>query len=389
MRPTPLFLALTCLTAAPVAATAADWDNWPTKVAFSDGTELAATANIAYDLNDFSGNSGIEDADAVRRKEFGATLKKKGVYDAMVYYDFQSDTWLDVYVRVESKAFVGRDIGKFRFGYMKTPVGLDAVTSSRAGSFLEYALPVQAIYEGRRTGVDWLLERPQYLLQAGAYGGKDLQGDNPGTTQAVRAAWTPFKAEGDVLHLGVALSQENPRGYRDGRDVSHAASARLRARPEAGLTDLRLVDSGALSSADKIVRTGLEAIWIRGPFSLQGEALQATVSRDGRPDFTGSGQYAMASWVLTGESRPYSAGAVANVKPAHSYGAVELVTRYSRLDLDDADVLGGRQHDWTLGANWYLTSHFKFQANYVKVDASRRGVRSQPEIFELRAQMHF
>ncbi|MGE8261460.1 MAG: porin, partial [Stenotrophomonas sp.] len=133
----------------------------------------------------------------------------------------------------------------------------------------------------------------------------------------------------------------------------------------------------------------LEGIWIRGPFSLQGEALQTTVSRDGKPDYTGNGQYAMASWILTGESRPYNAGAVANVKPAHDYGAVELVTRYSRIDLDDADVFGGRQHDWTIGANWYLTSHFKFQANYVKVDASRRGVRSQPEIFELRAQMHF
>lgn len=388
MRLTPLFFALSLATA-PLAASAADWDNWPTKYAFSDGTELAATGNFAYDLNDFSDGSGIEDADAMRRKEFGATLKKKGVYDAMVYYDFQSDTWLDVYLRLESKALFGRDIGKFRFGYMKTPVGLDAVTSSRAGSFMEYALPVQAIYEGRRTGVDWVLERPRYLLQAGAYGGKDLQGDNPGTTQAVRAVWTPVKAEGDVLHLGLALSQENPRGYRDGRDVHHAASARLRARPEAGLTDLRLVDSGALAPADKIVRSGLEAIWIKGPFSLQGEALQATVSREGRPDFTGNGEYAMASWVLTGESRAYNAGSVANVKPAHGYGAVELLARYSRLDLDDADVLGGRQHDWTLGANWYLTSHFKFQANYVKADASRRGVRSRPEIFELRAQVHF
>jgi len=130
----------------------------------------------------------------VRRKEFGATLKKKGVYDAMVYYDFQADTWLDVFVRFESKAFFGRDVGRFRFGYMKTPVGLDANTSSRAGSFLETALPVQAFYAGRRTGVEWVLERPQYLLQASAYGGKDLQGDNPGTTQAVRAVWTPVKA---------------------------------------------------------------------------------------------------------------------------------------------------------------------------------------------------
>jgi len=390
MRLTPLFLALTALSA-PVAASAAgyDWDNWPTKVAFSDGTELAATGNIAYDWNRFSDSSGIEDADAVRRKEFGATLKKKGVYDAMVYYDFQADTWLDVFVRFESKAFFGKDVGRFRFGFMKTPVGLDANTSSRAGSFLETALPVQAFYEGRRTGAEWVLERPQYLLQVGAYGGKDLQGDNPGTTQAVRAAWTPFKAAGDVLHLGVAYSEENPRGYRDGRDVHHEASARLRARPEAGLTDIRLVDSGALVTADKIKRTGLEVIWIKGPFSVQAEALQTTVTRDGQPDYTGDGQYAMASYFLTGESRPYNAGAVANVKPAHAYGAVELLARYSRIDLDDGSVLGGRQHDLTIGANWYLTSHFKFQANYVKADASRRGVHTTPEMFEIRAQMHF
>lgn len=390
MRLTPLFLALTALSA-PVAASAAgyDWDNWPTKVAFSDGTELAATGNIAYDWNRFSDSSGIDDADAVRRKEFGATLKKKGVYDAMVYYDFQADTWLDVFVRFESKAFFGKDVGRFRFGYMKTPVGLDANTSSRAGSFVETALPVQAFYEGRRTGAEWVLERPQYLLQVGAYGGKDLQGDNPGTTQAVRAAWTPFKAPGDVLHLGVAYSEENPRGYRDGRDVHHEASARLRARPEAGLTDIRLVDSGALVTADKIKRTGLEGIWIKGPFSVQAEALQTTVTRDGKPDYTGDGQYAAVSYFLTGESRPYNAGAVANVKPAHAYGAVELLARYSRIDMDDGDVLGGRQNDLTIGANWYLTSHFKFQANYVKADASRRGVHTTPEIFEVRAQMHF
>lgn len=386
MRMSPTLLALS-LASSPLLASAAEFDNWPTKVSFSDGTELAATGNIAYDWNNFSGD--IENADAVRRKEFGATLKKKGVYDAMIYYDFQSETWLDVYLRLESKALFGRDIGRFRFGYMKTPVGLDAVTASRAGSLLEQALPVQAIYAGRRTGAEWFLERPAYLLQAGVYGGKDLHGDNPGTMQALRAVWTPVKAEANVLHLGVAISQENPRGWRDGRDVHHDATARLRARPEAGLTDLRLVDSGALTTADTIDRAGLEGIWIRGPLSVQAEALQATISREGRPDYTGNGQYALASWVLTGESRPYSAGGVANIKPARDYGAVELLARYSRLDLDDAGVAGGRQHDWTFGANWYLTSHFKVQANYVKADASRGGVRSRPEIFEVRAQMHF
>ncbi|KAG0776293.1 hypothetical protein G6F22_012676 [Rhizopus arrhizus] len=72
MRPIPTLLALS-LAALPAFASAADFDNWPTKYTFGDGTELAATANIAYDYNDFSSASGLEDDDAVRRKEFGAT----------------------------------------------------------------------------------------------------------------------------------------------------------------------------------------------------------------------------------------------------------------------------------------------------------------------------
>ena len=56
------------LAALPAFASAAGFDNWPTKYTFGDGTELAATANIAYDYNDFSSGSGIDDDDAVRRR---------------------------------------------------------------------------------------------------------------------------------------------------------------------------------------------------------------------------------------------------------------------------------------------------------------------------------
>ena len=371
-------------------AAAVDIENWPTKVTTASGTEFALTGNFAYDANEFSGDDRLEDREFMRRKEFGFTVKKKGTYDAMVYFDFQSKLWLDVYYRFETKPLFGTDLGRVRVGYMKTPVGLDGVTSARAGTFLEVALPAQAIYAGRRTGAEWVLERPRYLLQAGAYGGTDLQGDNPGTTQAVRGVWTPVKAAGDVLHFGVAYSTEQPRGYRDGRDVAFPPSARIRARPEAGLTDVRQVDSGTLVDVDRIQRLGLEQLWIHGPFSVQSEALQMRVSRDGGlPDFDANGQYVFGSWVLTGESREYGNGLPSNVKPRHDYGAVELALRYSRLDLDDGSALGGRQRDWTLGANWYLTSHFKFQANYARIDATRGGVTTHPDAFELRAQVQF
>jgi phosphate-selective porin OprO/OprP len=91
----------------------------------------------------------------------------------------------DATLLVQSKAFFGVDYGAFRFGYSKTPVAFEGVTGTKADSFLELALPSQAIYEGRRAGIDWA------------------------ATLAARVAWTPRKAEGDVIHLGVSASRED------------------------------------------------------------------------------------------------------------------------------------------------------------------------------------
>jgi phosphate-selective porin OprO/OprP len=131
-------------------------------------------------------------------------------------------------------------------------------------------------------------------------------------------------------------------------------------------------------------------LWIHGPWSLQGEDLRSRVSRrNGLPSYVADGYYAFASYVLTGESRGYAAGNTANVKPRSSWGALELLARYSALDLDHGNVNGGRQHDVTVGANWYLTPYFKFQGNYVWARASRQGVRQSPDIVEVRAQVAF
>ena len=383
----PLLALCAC---APLSALAVEAQPWPPKLTFGNEITLSATGNFAWDHADFSGTPQLGSENGMRRREFGATMKQDGVWDAMVYFDFESKSWLDVFVRFESEAFFGRDLGKLRVGYMKVPVGLEGVTSSRAGTFMELAAPIQAIYQGRRTGVEWTLEQDRALFQLGGYGGTDLQGDNPGQTYAARAAWTPRKAEGDVLHLGIAASRENPQGWTDGRGVQFDPDARLRARPGAGLTDVRLVDSGSLAPVGHIRRTGLEGIWIQGPVSLQAELLRADIARDdGLADYRADGGYLAASWLLTGESRPYSAGNVANPKPANGYGAVELAARYSTLDLDDGPVSGGRQHDWTFGANWYLTPYVKLQANYVRLNATRDGVTTRPDAVEVRAQVHF
>ena len=367
---------------------------WPPKIAFAGGTELSLGGNLQYDLNRFSGDgyngAALEDDDAWRRQELGLTLRRKGVYELGVTYDFHARSWNDVALRVETKAVFGRDLGKVRIGQMKVPLGFEGNTGTRAVSFLEASLPTQAFYENRRSGIDWAFERERYLANAGYFFESDLLGNNKGDTAAVRLAWTPRKAAGDVLHLGIAGSQERPDSEVNGLGVTVHPSVRWRARPEAALTGVRLVDSGTLTRVDRIDRTGLEALWIHGPWSLQGEYLRQKTTRDlGLPAYSADGGYVLASWLATGESRGYSAGNVANPKPKGTYGALELLARYSRIDLDSDGIAGGRERNWTLGANWYLTPYFKFQANVVKTDASRGAFSADPTVFELRAQMHF
>lgn len=384
------------LSALPLAASAANFDDWPTKYRFGDGTEISATANVGYDVVDFSGDgygtaaTRLSDDGHFRRREFGMNLKKKDVYDFTAVFDFESKLWLDVAVRLDTKAWFGRDYGKLRVGYFKTPVSMESTAPSRAASMLEFSAASQAVYQARRTGVEWSMERPRYAVSAAYFFGHDLQGDNPGTTAAGRAVWTPVKEKDHVVHLGLTGSVENPHGFSDGRGTYFGPAARFRARPMNGLTAVRLVDSGSLRDTDKIVRNGVEALWIDGPWSLQAEYLRADAHRDnGLRDFTAAGYYLTGSWVATGESRPYSNNNVVNIKPAHAYGAVELLARYGELDLDDGGIAGGRQRDWTLGVNWYLTTHFKFQANYVHVEADKGVLSADPDVMEVRAQLQF
>ncbi len=361
------------------AGTAAAAD-WPTAYKLDNGDQLGITGNFAYDQNHFSGDDArFENSDDFRRKEFGAFYKRDGVFDMGAQYDFQAHLWLDIYARVQTKALFGKDYGAIRVGYFKTPVGLDSVGASRTISFLEAPLATQAIYEGRRTGVERALTRKTYNVQLQGFAGRDVEGKNHGTTMAGHFAWTPHKADGDVIHLGLAYSVENPE----------ATSGRVRAKVEAGLTDTRLIDSGALAGTTHIERGGLEFIRIAGPWTVLAEHLEEIVARDGFSDFHAQGNTVYASWIVTGESRAYNAGTLGNVTPKGPAGALELLLRYSDLNLNDSGIEGGYQHDWTAGANYYFTKNFKVQANYIKASSRRAGVSVDPNAFEVRAQVMF
>lgn len=396
----------------PSSATSLAGD-WPTRVRNDGGYEVAIKGLYQYQVERVGGDGRhprdgspwLADLSAWRRKEFGISARAPWGLELNLGYDFTQRNgrhvgWIDNYLRYRSPGH-----GEFRLGQFKTPVGWEEATSSGATTFLERALPVQATSMGRRLGIDWTW-RPTaaWLLQVGYFAGGDLNGENDGHGPTGRLVWTPFaEANGGsdaradrVLHVGLALSREMRRVSTDRHGTTIAPSARFRARPETGLNDARLVDTGHFALPGAIARLGLEFAWIEGPLLMQGEYLRLATQPQDQPRFKGQGGYLQVAWLATGERRAYAGGAVGNVRPDARWGAIELGLRYSALDLDDGPVRGGRQHDWTLGANWYLGERFKFQINYVRGHAERdypapldHRVTLEPDILEARMQIQF
>ena len=139
---------------------------------------------------------------------------------------------------------------------------------------------------------------------------------------------------------------------------------------------------------------------IAGPFSAQAEYEKYYLN--GRRSFASldfDGWYAQVAYVLTGESRTYNqaSGTFGNVSPNGDMGAFEVALRYNTIDLSDYDSSWaenderGKQHDWTVGGNWYVNDNVKFQLNYIraKADYSTTLADRTVDVLAARAQVRF
>ena len=192
----------------------------------------------------------------------------------------------------------------------------------------------------------------------------------------------------------------------------------LQDRPEVRVDGTRLISTGGIAAKT----ADMFAVDLGGNidnFFLGGEYAQFTLDRQcgaitaannavcasstsviDHPTF--SGWYAEASWILTGETKAYSPSALNNEvggfqapvpsRPfsfsGDSWGAFELVARYSNTDLNWhtnqiqtnsqlAGVLGGEERVIALGLNWYLNRNVRVMIddNIIKV---KKGTAALP-----------
>ncbi len=210
-----------------------------------------------------------------------------------------------------------------------------------------------------------------------------------------RVALAPYSTTEWQAHVGA-----NYQYVIQPNDAGVAAAPRygvqLRDRPELRVDGTRLIDTGAID-ARHVTVMGLEGAFQTGPFLIEGEYFKYKIDRritaaliPADPRFTG--WYVQGSWILTGESRPYNPIDARfdapklnyNFNPeAGTWGAFELAARYSMIDLNYREgvggapvlgaVRGGEQKIGTVGVNWYLNPSMRIMLDYQRVKIDRLG----------------
>lgn len=347
---------------------------------------LRLLGRLYYDAGDL--NPDVQDMDDNNQVE-SARLGLSGTiaddFDFLVQYDFANtfrDDGPDAELKDAWVAYSGLKRWYFRVGQFQEPFSLEELTSSRYNTFMERALP-NAFVPGYHLGASVGYRGKNWQATGGFFGKRTgPENEDEGWGYAARVTASPIHSKKRLVHVGASAAYRNP----DDNTASFSA------RPETGLTDVRLVRTGTIDQVEHVMTEGVEAAWVHGPFSVQAEYMMNQVKRsDGNDDLGFHGGYVSASWFITGESRPYSEerGVFTRIKPKNRYGAFEVALRHSFLDLEDGSVDGGTERNWTLGFNWYLNRSLRLMANAIWVDSERNGVDDDPRILQTRLQFDF
>ena len=309
--------------------------------------------------------------------------------------------------------------GSMRVGQWKQPFSLEVVSSYRYTTFLERSSMFQTFTPFRHVGVGWQRVNPDQsstIAWSIFRTGNDQFGNDisqrGGYSTAARWTLLPWYSQNEsnlsYLHLGTAVWAGSPsdsryryasipEGFVGSFGAAPLGSSKVSVPATSNGTP-PFVDTGTLDIR-QFANFGLEALWVWRACSLQSELMSSSADRIGGSDLTFWGTYLTASWILTGESRPYDRklGAYDRIVPYRSWtkhdggwGAWEIAFRYSHIDLDNRDIQGGVMDNWTNGLNWYMTPYVKFQFNHIysMLDRPPEG-DSNAHIYAMRAQLDF
>ncbi len=326
----------------------------------------------------------IDDGLAFRRTRLGV----QGSVAENVSYNVEFDIaqsqarFVDVWLQLDDTRF-----GNVRIGRFRQPFGMSELTSVRELPFLERPLTfTQSPF--RQTGVS-LFDTTADERGTWAVAGYRFVSDNFGNVFSdsggygltTRFTRVPIEwGENRLFHIGADYSLNNPGGgvvqLVTTNEVFVGQNPNL---GPPGLSVLPIVgvppfvNTGPVPT-DTFQLFNVEAALALGRLAIQSEARWAQIETVAGNSAVLPGAYAQFRYALTGETIPYNKtnGAFGRITPRRDFdnaggsGAVELLGRVSHLDLNDAQIAGGRLTNFTVGCNWYWNRFTKLQFNWIR-----------------------
>ena len=361
---------------------------------FKMGGRIQADVNFSANGQDFDPKptEGFE----LRRARLYAAGTVWHDFDYKAQFDFAGNkvSIKDLFVK-----YTGLDWLALTVGNQKQTISLELQESSNDIMFTERSLvySLTAPLFDRALGVRVNSSGKNWSAQFGGFGSSINKSQTGGWGITSRATVAPILSSTHLLHLGASV------GYRNLNDGG------VRFKYETtNMSSLYFTDTtSSIQNVDGATLGGIDAAYMFGPFSVQGEYAHTWLSRNN--DLRGldfGAYYVQAAWTLTGESRSYKAsqGKFKRLNPENpfswekgTWGAWELATRIDGNDLNSGDIVGGKETALTIATNWYLNRNVRLMADYryafdIQDSAVLRdGVNAESGVhqFTLRTQLTF
>jgi phosphate-selective porin OprO/OprP len=350
------------------------------------GFSQDATGKQQMDLAKATLSNGFDVRDS--RLLFGGQLDTKRLitWKAGFMYDGSERAW---YVRESGVLIAVPELwGSFFVGRTKEGISMSKVMNGYSGEGLERTMvldPIPILADG----VKWLgyLEKPRIFWNAGVFTDWLSKGQSFSTYTwqvVARVGWLPIHDDKSNLHIAAS--------FRIGHPISD--SIRVRSRPEANNAPF-FIDAGKFPT-DQSTYTGGEVYYSTGSWWFGSEFYWDSFKSSTKDNPVFFGGDLMASYVLTGESRPYmTTGAIYGFVPVKRSvfkggpGAWEVVLRYSTFDLNSGLISGGKFWRITPVVNWYLSGNFRFAMAYGYGVLDRFDLKGATNFFQSRLQVMF
>ena len=317
----------------------------------------------------------------LRRQQQGGKLNIDGQVVLSAVWDFGGSPGSRARLLEGQVSYVGAKPFTATVGVFKPQFSMESMEDGADIFLVERAAIVNvtrniAASSGRE-GVQALWSEPRWLAGVALTSGLTGVSHDTGQRAVVgRVLGLPVRTGGLTVEAGFSGQYV----WRPANTTGAGRSVELSDTVEVAVDKVPASVSTGTLLARNVAVAGAEASASWRNILVQGEYYGIDVARPGgRPGVHFNGGYVQAAYTLLGSPRrwsstdgvwmPTSSGEGFSPRDRR-WGTVEAVVRYSAVNLSDADVRGGRQQTWTVGASWWPVLPLRLIAEYLHADVS-------------------